>query len=177
MPIPQNQSPCQPQYQTASSYGYPSLAFRTHRVGPGHHAHSASTNARRSGSSGLISPRDHQTDALFEYLAFLLHALILHGDIPAALSGDSMGDTPEPDGFTAGDQLLLPPTKVPPCDTGTVQCDLPPVGMHDKDPGPDDEQVGAGLRPGAGPPPGTNSSVIHDYSLEASIDLVYGVGH
>ena len=83
-----------------------------------------------------------------------------------------MGDPPEPYRLAPGDQLLLPALKAPPCDTGTIQGQVPPVGVDDEDPVPGDKQVGAGLRPSAGPPPGTDSSVIHDDSLEASINLV-----
>ena len=83
-----------------------------------------------------------------------------------------MRDAPEPDRLASGDQLLLPLTKAPPRDAGTVQGEISSIGIHDEDPVPGDEQSGAGLRPSAGPPPDTNSSVIHDDSLEASIDVL-----
>jgi len=60
---------------------------------------------------------------------------------------------------------------------GPVQGDAPATGARQKDPVPDHEQAGTGLRPGAGPPTSANRFVVDDHPLEASGDLVQGIGH
>lgn len=114
---------------------------------------------------------------MLEGLAFLLHTFAREGNVTTGLPGCAMGDPPEPDRLTPGDQLLLLALKAPPRNTGVTQGQMLPIAIDGEDPVPRNKQSGAGLRSDARTSFHANPLLIHDNPLEALIDLIEWIRH